>query len=106
LLSGQGTLPKIVAPGIEQRSAPAPVAAGDVDLLSLLRDVRRQLADRKSIPLYMVASNKTLEEIARNKPGSHKEMLGIHGMGPARVAQYGQPLIDAIRAWGASAGRG
>ena len=49
------------------------------------------------MPAYVVASNRTLEEMARLKPHSRKAMLAVPGMGPVRFERYGQPFIDAIR---------
>ncbi len=67
------------------------------DLLASLRDVRRQLADASDVPPYVIASNRTLEELARERPTTRRAMLGIHGMGPVRFERYGQRLIEVIR---------
>ena len=37
-------------------------------LMAMLRDVRRQTADRFDVPPYVVAPNKTLEDMARLRP--------------------------------------
>ncbi|MFH1464154.1 MAG: ATP-dependent DNA helicase RecQ [Pseudomonadota bacterium] len=82
--------------------APRPAApqAPAQDLLSYLQEVRRQVARAADVPAYVVASNRTLEELAARRPGSRQAMLAVHGMGPKRFQLYGQPLLDALQAWG------
>jgi ATP-dependent DNA helicase RecQ len=69
------------------------------DLLASLRDIRRQLAELKNVPAYVVAPNRTLEEMARTRPTTRQAMLEVHGMGKDRFRQYGRPFLDAIRTW-------
>ncbi|MBW2257006.1 MAG: ATP-dependent DNA helicase RecQ [Deltaproteobacteria bacterium] len=83
------------------RQAP-PVGNGSQlpgDLLALLRDVRRQQATHKGVPAYVVASNKALEDMALLRPTTRQTMLACHGIGPKRMAMYGGPFLEAIRAW-------
>jgi superfamily II DNA helicase RecQ len=84
--------------------ADVPAAAGvPGDLLAMLRDVRRQLADERNVPAYVVAPNKTLEDMARVQPTTRQAMLGVHGMGPTRWQIYGRAFLDVIRGWQGSA---
>jgi ATP-dependent DNA helicase RecQ len=69
------------------------------DLLAMLRDVRRQLAVSREVPAYVVASNRTLEEIARSRPTNDRALQAIHGMGPTRVRLYGHALLEAVRSY-------
>jgi ATP-dependent DNA helicase RecQ len=69
------------------------------DLVATLKDLRRQLADQRNVPAYVVAPNKTLEEMARLRPTTKKGMLAVHGMGETRWQLYGKPFLDAIRTW-------
>jgi len=114
---GRGAPPELLLPGAVAaaldrqarkagRSRPgpttAPAAAPQVsdDLVSYLRDVRRQLAQAADVPAYVVASNRTLRDIAARRPDSRESMLAVHGMGPSRFQRFGQPLLDAVQAWG------
>ena len=86
----------------KQRKAPSTnlVASGvPGDLLAMLRDLRRQLADQRSVPSYVVAPNKTLEDMARLRPNTKRAMLAVHGMGETRYHLYGKSFLEAIRAW-------
>ncbi|MCA9572510.1 MAG: HRDC domain-containing protein, partial [Myxococcales bacterium] len=69
------------------------------ELLALLREVRAQLCREADVPAYVVASNRTLEDMARLRPLTRKAMLGVHGMGEVRCSRYGSPFLDAIRSW-------
>ena len=80
-------------------SAASSVVQVSDDLLSYLRDVRRQLAQAADVPAYVVASNRTLVDIAARRPDTHQAMLQVHGMGPVRFQRFGRPLLDAVQAW-------
>ncbi|MEZ4235730.1 MAG: HRDC domain-containing protein [Myxococcota bacterium] len=86
---------------VRRDKAAKPAAATGVpgDLMAMLRDLRRQLADRRSVPVYVVAPNRTLEDMARLRPTTKRAMLEIHGMGKGRFEQYGKTFMEAIREW-------
>jgi len=67
------------------------------DLFAMLRDVRRQLADQRNLPAYVVAPDKTLKDMARTRPLTKRAMLEVHGMGPTRWKMYGSHFLEAIR---------
>ncbi|HHO50410.1 MAG TPA: ATP-dependent DNA helicase RecQ [Deltaproteobacteria bacterium] len=68
-------------------------------LLSTLRDLRRQLAHHRNVPTYVVAPNRTLEDMARLRPNTKGAMMAVHGMGKTRFNLYGKAFLDAIRNW-------
>ena len=94
---GTGMAPvisNVELPGME------PIRRGKVrDLMAMLRQIRRQLADSKDLPAYTVASNRTLEDMARLRPTTKRAMLAVHGMGPRRWERWGSPFLDAIKTW-------
>jgi ATP-dependent DNA helicase RecQ len=45
----------------------------------------------------VVAHDRTLAEIVRWKPRTPTELLQIYGMGPARLARYGEALLEVVR---------
>lgn len=69
------------------------------DLLTALREVRSRLAKAADVPAYVVASNRTLEEIARIRPMTRQSLMEVHGIGAERFRLYGQPFLDAVRGW-------
>ena len=100
---------EMVWPKLKTRSLPRPpprrpgqpkVAS---DLLVYLREIRRKVATEEDVPAYVVAPNRTLEDMAALRPTTRKGMLEVHGMGQRRFQRYGRPFLDAIRSWTASA---
>lgn len=65
-------------------------------LLQELRLLRKQLADKQSIPPYQIFPNKTLEEMAERRPQSLDELIDIHGVGTRKLDKYGQKFVNAI----------
>ena len=67
------------------------------DCFERLRAHRAQVARAKGVPAYVVAMDRTLVEMAERSPRSHAELLGVYGMGPARVEQYGDGFLEVLR---------
>jgi ATP-dependent DNA helicase RecQ len=69
----------------------------DPDLFERLRSVRRRFADAEGVPAYIVFSDATLREIARRVPRTAAELRGVSGVGPAKLARYGEAFLDVLR---------
>lgn len=65
-------------------------------LIGALQAARKEIAARADVPLYVVASNQMLEEMAEQRPSSKAKMLEIAGMGPKRFAAYGEEFLRTI----------
>ena len=80
------------------RTTPSPAMEGDFDeaLFEALRRHRLRLAREQGLPPYVVAGDRTLREIAAARPTSLDELGTIYGIGPAKVAKYGQGLLDVV----------
>ncbi len=66
------------------------------ELYELLRQKREELGTAQGLPLFLVASNRTLKEMAASVPKSTTELLQVHGIGPAKIEKYGQDFLDVI----------
>lgn len=75
----------------------APLSQSDQEVLVKLRRLRTELAQERSVPAYVIFSNRSLEELAIIKPSSHSELNEVHGFGPARIENYGDQIIAALR---------
>lgn len=66
-------------------------------LFEALRRKRKELADAANVPPYVVFSDRTLAEMAAYIPRNPEEMLGIHGVGRAKLDRYGSIFLEVLR---------
>ena len=71
----------------------------DPGLFESLRSLRKELADAKNVPPYVVFSDVTLRHFSRDYPGNDAALLRIPGVGEKKLEDYGQAFLAAIRAW-------
>jgi ATP-dependent DNA helicase RecQ len=80
----------------------APTAGSDddalreTDLFEALRSLRRQLADERGVPAYVVFSDATLLALADKRPVTDADMLAITGIGPVKLERYGAAFLEVI----------
>ncbi len=65
-------------------------------LFGALRQYRLERARADGVPPYVVASDRTLREIALLRPGSLDELAQAHGIGPAKLERYGDALLSVV----------
>jgi ATP-dependent DNA helicase RecQ len=71
--------------------------AADVDLFMRLRALRRALADEEGVPAYIVFSDAVLTHMAAERPIDEAGLLAVAGVGPAKLARYGQQFLRVLR---------
>jgi ATP-dependent DNA helicase RecQ len=69
----------------------------DEGLFERLRELRKQIADSKGVPPYVVFSDVTLKEMAADHPINQVEMSLITGVGEYKLAEYGEVFIHIIQ---------
>lgn len=74
-----------------------PEGSEPTDLFGELRVLRKQLADARRVPAYVVFNDATLIEMADRRPKSESELLSISGVGPKKLAQYGEAFLELLR---------
>ncbi|MFC6748128.1 HRDC domain-containing protein [Deinococcus aquaticus] len=62
-----------------------------------LRDLRRDLTRETGLSAYVVFTNATLDALAARQPQSPAELTDIPGLGPKRIENYGERIVQAIR---------
>lgn len=67
------------------------------ELLSELIRLRNRLSSEGNLPVYVVASIKTLLQMADYLPATEKELLRIDGIGKVKVERYGPQFLALIR---------
>jgi superfamily II DNA helicase RecQ len=65
-------------------------------LFSKLRELRKSLAEKESLPPYAIFTNEQLAQIVRNRCVSAGALEKIPGVGPARVEKYGAAIFAAV----------
>ncbi|MBK8245815.1 MAG: HRDC domain-containing protein [Gemmatimonadetes bacterium] len=104
-LSQVATKERIRQPGWSKsaggRAARGPSDALDLDaderlLFDHLRALRRELADRASVPAYIVFGDRVLLEMVARRPRSSSEMLQVPGVGQAKLERYGAEFLEVI----------
>jgi ATP-dependent DNA helicase RecQ len=68
----------------------------DRALFERLREARLELAREKGVPAYVVCHDRTLLEMAAQKPRTLGEMADVHGMGPARLEAWGDRFLSVV----------
>ncbi len=69
-------------------------------LFDALRRWRLERARAESVPPYVIASDHTLRDVARLRPGDRAELEQAHGIGPARAERYGAELLAVVQRGG------
>ena len=78
-------------------NAEVSLADGDQPLWDRLRQVRKRLADDDGVPPYVVFHDRTLREMASRRPTTFDALLGITGVGQAKLARYGAEFLEVLR---------
>ena len=73
--------------------------ACDEILFERLRTLRRQLADERGVPAYIVFGDTTLRAMARYYPATPGEMGSIPGMGEKKRIEFGEIFATEIAAY-------
>lgn len=69
----------------------------DNDLFAHLKELRRTLAMRASVPAYVVFADAALIDMCRKKPKTLSEFADVSGVGRAKLDRYGEIFINAIK---------
>ncbi|MDZ4789825.1 MAG: DNA helicase RecQ [Hyphomicrobiales bacterium] len=84
-------------------SAP-PVVPADQSLLDALKAERRRLATEQRVPAYVVFADRTLIEMTLIKPMTRNQMALVHGVGKAKLEQYGPAFLAIVTAHAGKSG--
>lgn len=61
-----------------------------------LREVRKELAEAETVPVYAVCTNEQLAALAKAQPKNLAELRRIEGLGDAKSRKYGESLLAAL----------
>ncbi len=77
-------------------------AAGEARF-EALRHWRLDMARADAVPAYVVASDRTLRDVAARAPRDEEELLSCHGIGPAKAERYGAAILELMAGFPADA---
>ena len=69
----------------------------DEVLLERLRALRRKLADERGVPAYIIFSDVSLREMAKNYPTNATEFRRVAGVGERKLKDFGEPFLGEIK---------
>jgi len=72
------------------------LAEDDAGLREALRSMRTRLARERKVPPYRILHNATLDAIARLQPRDPAALLAVPGIGPAKLADLGDDILETI----------
>lgn len=85
-------------PAVRKKSASAAeLTEKDRELFEELRKLRAELARKRGVPPYIVASDKTLADLCGKMPHTREELLEVNGMGEKKVQMYGEAFLAKVR---------
>jgi ATP-dependent DNA helicase RecQ len=74
--------------------------AGEIEcdeaLFGRLRDLRKEIADERAVPAYVIFGDATLRDMARKYPVTQETMRGVFGVGDRKLREFGALFASAI----------
>ncbi|WP_394907267.1 DNA helicase RecQ [uncultured Mesonia sp.] len=72
-------------------------SATDEQLMKMLKDLRKNVAQKKDVPPYVVFQDPSLEDMASKYPISIEELGNIHGVGEGKAKKFGKEFVSLIQ---------
>ncbi|HEY8573385.1 DNA helicase RecQ [Phenylobacterium sp.] len=79
------------------REAMATLSPHDQPLFEALRAWRSREAKAQHVPPYVIFHDRTLAEIAGARPGTRAALERLNGVGEAKLAHYGEAVLEVVR---------
>ena len=80
----------------------AELAGADGDLFAALKELRLDFARQRGVPAYVIFGDRSLVDMAGNKPANEAEFAEIFGVGEAKLRDFAQPFLAVIAEFTAS----
>jgi superfamily II DNA helicase RecQ len=91
-------LPASATPAVSLKEGPAPIPLDEAGerVFEALRAWRLERARKDGLSPYIVAYDRSLRQVARERPSSLEDLQGIQGFGPAKAIKYGPELLEVL----------
>lgn len=83
----------------DDEDAPVPAkgaGGGDMQLLSMLKDLRRDEGKRLHLQPWIIFSDSSLEDMSIMYPETFDELIKCQGVGEGKAKKYGKPFLELI----------
>jgi ATP-dependent DNA helicase RecQ len=84
------------AAGSASAAAATELSAADSAVFEQLRAWRAAAAKEQGVPAYVIFHDATLRQIAAQSPSTLAELSSVNGVGEAKLAKYGQQVLDLM----------
>ncbi len=81
---------------IDEDASYGAVSALDPTLLSMLKSLRKDVAEKNNLPPYVIFQDMSLDQMATSYPVTEKELGNIRGVGVGKARRYGKPFYELI----------
>ncbi len=71
--------------------------AVDEELIHILKDLRKKMAKKLSLPPFVIFQDPSLEDMAIQYPVKLEELHNIVGVGAGKAKKYGKEFVDVIQ---------
>ena len=68
----------------------------EFDVFSQLRQLRKEMAQAEAVPVYALFTNEQLPQMVQRRCRTKSELLGIEGVGEAKVEKYSERLLPFL----------
>ena len=69
----------------------------DHTVFEALRVVRRQIAEERGVPPYLIFSDASLRDMARGRPMTLEDFRAVKGVGDWKLETFGARFVTALR---------
>lgn len=97
IMKRQRTVEIAIEPQREVQAKVRSLAVEVEALFSILRTLRKQIADEQFVPPYVVFADKSLRDMAEKRPQNLREFEEVYGVGSNKRDKYGKVFLEAIR---------
>lgn len=73
-----------------------PLTEPEKELFESLRSLRRELAEERNVPPYVIFSDATLRQIVMLRPADRGALLGVKGVGQAKADAFGEIILSHL----------
>ena len=98
ILTQRQTIHLIARPAIQvetKKHAPLKESA-DSTLFDQLRQLRKQLAEERGVPAFVIFHDSVLKQIARDLPTTLNDFSRIKGVGQKKLEQFGESFVKIV----------